>query len=277
MIYKIVKNSFSVVAEARTWNSITFSNRAQAWLITEGLGRGTELKFEGNSLTLKYRNRQLRLSETYDDTNTRHVNGDTIHVFLEEDYSYLRDSGNVCVDIGANIGDSSIWLALNSFSHVIAVESYPQNFTKVLDNVNRNGLGYAIECFNKGLSSRKFAVILDTNAYVDGGYNIHEVPEGIPVGMTTLSELVSSLRDEKLCLKMDCEGCEYDTILNADPETLTKFSRIMIDYHYGYRDLEDKLIKCAFSFEHTAPHNHMNQNAAKKKMIIGYIYRAVRF
>ena len=192
--------------------------------------------------------------------------------FLEEDYSYLRDSGNVCVDIGANIGDSSIWLALNGFSRVIAVEPYPQNFTKLLYNVNRNGLGYAIECVNKGLSSRNLAVTIDSNAYVDGGYDIHEVPEGIPVGMTTLSELISSLRDEKLCLKMDCEGCEYDTILNADPETLTKFSRIMIEYHYGYHDLVDKLIKCGFSVEHTTPHKHINPNAAKKKMNIGYIY-----
>ena len=42
-------------------------------------------------------------------------------------------------------------------------------------------------------------------------------------------------------LKMDCEGCEYDSILNTDDEILKKFSTIILEYHYGYQNLVEKL------------------------------------
>ena len=272
VVYKISKNYFPVIAETRTGGLLTFSNRAQAWLITEALDRGAEWKFEEDSLILRYKNRLLSLSGTYDKSNPRLVNGDPIHVFLEEDYSYLRDAGDLCIDVGANIGDSSIWLALNGFSRVIAVEPYPQNFKKLLYNVNENGFGSIIDCVNKGLSSRTHSVTIDDKAYVDGAYDVHEAPEGSSVIMTTLDDLISPLVESKLCLKMDCEGCEYDTILNADPKTLTKFSRIMIEYHYGYYDLKEKLEKCGFSVECTKPVRHINPNTARKEMSVGYLF-----
>ena len=223
-------------------------------------------------MILKYKNRKLSLSGTYDKSNPRLVNGDPIHVFLEEDYSYLRDAGDLCIDVGANIGDSSIWLALNGFSRVVAVEPYPQNFEKLLYNVNENGFSSSIDCVNKGLSSSVHSMNIDNKAYVDGGYDIHEAPEGVPVAMTTLDDLISPLVGGRLCLKMDCEGCEYDAILKADPKTLTRFSRIMIEYHYGYHNLKEKLEKCGFKVEYTKPIRHVNPNAAKKDMMIGYIF-----
>ena len=272
VIYKIFKNYFPVSAETRTGNLFIFSNRAQAWLITEALDRGEEWKFEGDILILKYKNRQLRLSGTYDKSNSRLVNGDPIHVFLEEDYSYLRDAGDICIDVGANIGDSSIWLALNGFSSVIVVEPYPQNFEKLLYNVNENGFGSIIECVNNGLSSSVHSITIDDKAYVDGEYDIHEAPEGVSLVMTTLDDLISPLGGSKLCLKMDCEGCEYDTILKAEPKTLTRFARIMIEYHYGYYDLKEKLEKCGFNVDHTSPHRHINPKATRKEMSTGYIF-----
>ena len=41
---------------------------------------------------------------------------------------------------------------------------------------------------------------------------------------------------------MDCEGCEYDDIiLHAPSEVLNRLNHIQIEYHYGYRNLKDKL------------------------------------
>lgn len=272
VVYKVSKNLFPVVAEDRTGNVFTFSNRAQARLITAALIHGAEWKYEGDTLILKYKNRQLSLLGTYDKSNPRLVNGDPIHVFLEEDYSYLRDAGDICIDVGANIGDSSIWLALNGFSRVIAIEPYPQNFKKLLSNVNENGFSSSIDCMNKGLSSSAHSITIDDKAYSDGGYDVHEAQEGVSVVMTTLDDLISPMVGDKVCLKMDCEGCEYDAILKADSNILTRLSRIVIEYHYGYYNLKEKLEKCGFYVEYTKPIRHINPNAAKKDMMVGYIF-----
>jgi len=83
------------------------------------------------------------------------VNGDPIHVFIEEDYLYLKGAEDVCVDIGANTGDSFIWLALNGFSRVIVVEPCLQNIVNLTKNVKDNALEESIICINKGLSSSR--------------------------------------------------------------------------------------------------------------------------
>ena len=44
-------------------------------------------------------------------------------------------------------------------------------------------------------------------------------------------------------LKIDCEGCEYDSILHTPDIALQRFSHIQIEYHLGYRDLKEKLEK----------------------------------
>ncbi|WP_054854452.1 hypothetical protein [Vulcanisaeta distributa] len=34
-------------------------------------------------------------------------------------------------------------------------------------------------------------------------------------------------------LKVDCEGCEYNTIAKAEPKVLNAFEEIIIEYHNG--------------------------------------------
>jgi len=49
-------------------------------------------------------------------------------------------------------------------------------------------------------------------------------------------------------LKMDCEGCGYN-ILNEDDDVLRKFKRIVLEFHYGYKNIESKLKSAGFSTE----------------------------
>ncbi len=48
---------------------------------------------------------------------------------------------------------------------------------------------------------------------------------------------------------MDCEGCEYESVLNADPGDLAVFSQIVIEYHNGYREIKRHLEAAGFSTE----------------------------
>jgi hypothetical protein len=52
---------------------------------------------------------------------------------------------------------------------------------------------------------------------------------------------------------MDCEGCEYDIILSAQDNVLSCFSHMLIEYHYGYKDLKERLEKCDFDISLIKP------------------------
>jgi hypothetical protein len=47
-------------------------------------------------------------------------------------------------------------------------------------------------------------------------------------------------------LKLDCEGCEYDIIMNAEDSLLRSFENILVEYHYGHRSITDKLQRSGF-------------------------------
>jgi hypothetical protein len=74
---------------------------------------------------------------------------------------------------------------------------------------------------------------------------------------------------------MDCEGCEYESILYANEATLQKFSYMQIEYHYGYKDLKNKLEKSGFNVSVTVPKTnprHMINKPNNRKMYVGWIY-----
>ena len=71
---------------------------------------------------------------------------------------------------------------------------------------------------------------------------------------------------------MDCEGCEYETILSSADDILQKFSHIQIEYHYGYKNLKERLEDSGFNVSVTKPMIDLSYNPRR---IIGYIY-AVR-
>ena len=70
---------------------------------------------------------------------------------------------------------------------------------------------------------------------------------------------------------MDCEGCEYN-IVNEQDETLRKFKRIQIEYHYGYEKLKSKLEEAGFTVRYTEPRKSYNKEATNPNMSVGWIY-----
>ena len=77
---------------------------------------------------------------------------------------------------------------------------------------------------------------------------------GMKIRMHTLAEIARRCGIEDGALKVDCEGWEYDIILNATRETLRKFRAIIIEYHYGHMNLERKLKSAGFKVSHTMPY-----------------------
>jgi hypothetical protein len=68
----------------------------------------------------------------------------------------------------------------------------------------------------------------------------------------TLEDVLSHndlLNNDSLILTMDCKGCEYAIVLFAHKHILQKFSHMMIEYYYGFKNLKEKKWFQGFSYQ----------------------------
>ncbi len=229
----------------------------------------SEVNIIKNKLTFVYKGNQLSFDVK--------GGGDFAGCFLSEDYKFLNVKDEVVIDVGMNIGDSSIYFALNGATKVIGLEPYLYPFTFAKKNIEECNLAAKIEFLNAGYG-KDGEIIVDENRITDGGTNLVGSETGKKVRIFSLKTLVSEYNIVEAVLKMDCEGCEYN-LLDEGSNVLRKFKRIQIEYHYGYEKLVNKLRDCNFDVEFTLPKKSyvksyvaLNSNP---DVNIGYIY-AVR-
>jgi len=155
--------------------------------------------------------------------------------------------GREVIDAGAGFGDSTIYFAYRGASKVIAIEPVPTYVELIKENIRLNNLEDRVIILNAALSSKadeKIEVpLVPTEHYVYNFtiYRARKIPKNtlhnIKVFPTTcintvsLSDIVNLLSDpNNAILKMDCEGCEYDIILN-DYEHVRIFKELIFEYH----------------------------------------------
>jgi tRNA G37 N-methylase Trm5 len=134
-------------------------------------------------------------------------------IFDYGEYELLGVRDRVVVDVGAFVGDSSIYFALKGARKVIAIEPHPEAYVEMLENIKLNNLEN---------------IIVPINAYLICEQNKAHFGEA---PMVTLNDVVSKYSiDGNAVLKMDCEGCEYDIIL-YDYAHVKLFDEIILEYH----------------------------------------------
>ena len=89
------------------------------------------------------------------------TNGEVGFIFLNEIYQTLPVNGNTILDIGANIGDSSIYFALRGASRIIGVEPFPKSYELAKKNIEENNLSNTITMLLAACT-----VTLDTNPLI---------------------------------------------------------------------------------------------------------------
>ncbi len=153
----------------------------------------------------------------------RHMYWLIIEIFHYGVYESLGVEGRVVVDVGAFIGDSAIYFALKGAKRVLAIEPHPGAFSEMLDNIKLNNMENVIIPINAGLASKPGKVCVEN---VDTSNCLNAVPA------VTLSELISrfGIDPSDAVIKMDCEGCEFDVILN-DYEHVRLFREFIFEYH----------------------------------------------
>lgn len=174
------------------------------------------------------------------------TNGDIAGIFRDNEYSNLPVKDSVVLDIGANIGDSAIYFASKGAKKVLAIEPDKMCHDFALKNIEANGLSDAIKIVHG-------AIVSDNDCK----------KENSNITLLTLQDMINNYGTVPTILKMDCEGCEYETLLNTPQEVLRNFTNLKIEYHYGYRNLIKKLKSSGFMTRHTWPtyfKPHLNLN-----------------
>ena len=92
--------------------------------------------------------------------------------------------------------------------------------------------------------------------------------KGKTVKLTNLTKIVEKFNLKGASLKMDCEGCEYN-ILETPENILGTFQEIIIEYHYGYTNLKEKLEKAGFRVKNTKPTLY---KMGARKLLMGYLH-----
>jgi FkbM family methyltransferase len=154
-----------------------------------------------------------------------------LEVFDYGMYKSLSVKDRVVVDVGAFVGDSAIYFALREARKVIAIEPHTGAYKEMLDNIRLNNLENIIVPTNAYLVSERGRARLG-DYEIKGSVSTHQNYDGVDrygIGSDAV-------------LKMDCEGCEYDIVLN-DYAHIKLFDEVILEYHANVGGKPGKLLK----------------------------------
>ncbi|MDF1519522.1 MAG: FkbM family methyltransferase [Brevefilum sp.] len=153
-------------------------------------------------------------------------------------YGVAIENGWTVVDIGAGIGDFSIFVAhSNPQTKVYAFEPFPESYHLLERNIVLNGIEnvftYQAAIWNQAgilhldnVSGEPLQIISKEMHPAINEKNV------IKVRALPLSQVFDAHGIEKLnLLKLDCEGAEYEILSGAFPEVFKKIERIIMEYH----------------------------------------------
>jgi len=185
--------------------------------------------------------------------------GDIWSIYVENVYDQIPVNQKTVIDIGANIADSCIYFALRGADKVIGLEPMPKNYELAIKNVESNNLSDKITILLAGCGAFNGEITVAPSYEAGIGIAQKDLKYGVKVPLQTIDQILNNyslVLDNSIILKMDCDGCEYETILSTDDRTIQKFSHIMMEYHFGYRNLKEKIEKSGFKVSVTRPHIH---------------------
>ena len=169
---------------------------------------------------------------------------------------YLRNNlsnFDVFIDLGACIGEYSIWLAKEG-KQCIAVE--PVNYKGLINNVKLNGLEHKIQVFPCGVGDRQEKVFFNIPDGVTSSSFMDKESSNEPNGeIDTLDHIMVQAgiaKDARIIMKLDVEGMEPEAI-RGGVSFINSCSNLRVIYEHfpedDYRNDKCLLAVCNFTFK----------------------------
>lgn len=145
------------------------------------------------------------------------------HSYFEEDFlksldDYL-DNNAVIIDIGANIGNHTLfWANEKNAKKIYAIEPVPYIFKILKKNIKINNLEDRVKLYNVGLADKKCQGEIKSFCKQNLGGTTLKVLQSntqFTIPMRTLDSL--NIKEEKIDLiKIDVEGMDYEVLKGAE-------------------------------------------------------------
>lgn len=167
-------------------------------------------------------------------------------VLCKKDYMFYSEKKYIMIDIGLNIGLTSLSMARNeNIVKIYGYEPFEPTFEQAKINMNRNpDLAKKIEIFKYGLGSKDEFLEMNYNPERPGAMssikNIAEssqIIEKIEIkrASTVLDRIFLENNIYDIFVKMDCEGAEKSIIMELrESDLLQKINLFVLEWHFEY-------------------------------------------
>ena len=137
------------------------------------------------------------------------------------------------IDIGAGLGDFTVFAAKHCPKGVVhAYEPLAESLNLLRRNLELNSIEN-VQFYNLAVAAEAGLLVQEDaeREAVSRRFIAGEPGKGA-VTAVSLDRVLDKLPDG-VCdfMKMDCEGCEFDLLLNSSPQTLSRIKRISMEYH----------------------------------------------
>lgn len=164
--------------------------------------------------------------------------------FLRRDYDFTINEPYIMIDIGLNLASTSVLFARNEYiKKIYAFEPFHETFVWAVQNINANPHKDKIEAYNFGLSgsdrllrikyhphrSGSMSTVMDR--YGDDSTLWEETIE-VQQASRVLRPILER-HQEKVFLKMDCEGAEKEILPDLEKShLLSRIDIIILEWHF---------------------------------------------
>lgn len=156
---------------------------------------------------------------------------------------HLSPDKGLILDIGANIGQTSLWIAKyikSDLVNIIAFEPYPSTYSKLKYNLSLNNNFKNISAENIALgNSNSKLYMTDCGSSNSGGFTVNSVKinnDVVEVLQTTIDSYFKNNEQRINFIKIDVEGFEYQVLLGGE-QTIKK------DYPILFIELDNNNLK----------------------------------
>ena len=213
------------------------------------------MKFDETG-SVSYHNKEVKFY-----TPTKKTAGRVKKIFRKEPITITwmdnMQSGDVVIDIGANVGMYSLMSAVSRNAKVYAFEPEASNYNLLCQNIRLNNMGDRITAYCAGnLDFDGFSVLnIANNRDVGPGGSCHTVDEEKNFDLSRMSvafkQGINTVMLDTFCkqmniipdhIKMDVDGLEH-RVINGGLETIQKARTVIIELNTNLKEHNDSISK----------------------------------
>jgi hypothetical protein len=137
--------------------------------------------------------------------------------FEEKVYGTLDLKGRAIIDAGTYMAETCLYFVKQGAAKVFGFEIDMEYYNIGQENIKLNNMTDKIQLFHQ------------------------------PATSEAIRNLITQYDLKDIFLKIDCEGCEYEILENADPITFKNINDIVLEYHRQPEPLIRKLTKLGYN------------------------------